>query len=605
MIDYALKPPILQNEINIEQINSTNDYLKCMNPDEKKIFIKSYKYPYLAGEILSRDYPFLLDKIINIDFYGQENNTIGGELSMIKNTSNVDEADEGGADDSMGEFRNQPEPPEEDIDGNNNNTFFNTTIDNNLNNEKDNLEIVDYLFNICFTNDLNPIQGGYLVKIIRSLLHSLYNPNKSSAFISYICFKKPNDIISNLWNKIQYFYYQEIIYDILMYCEEDNNQNNKLEIIKNNILAKLVALMKTQPEGIKDIFCDYISNCKNTESLVNEGFITKFCNTFSSCNNEIILENFCIVASQIIKLYKNDNFSNSKNIKTFEKNIFSNNFLNSSLGILNFGDSDILISKMNSVIKELNLENFKSTNTKISLMLFVYDFMSISRCTEFLENLKTINYFNFITNLFFSSSNDIIQTIYINQIQILLEDTNEKWLMEILFKNNFIEQALSINFTNTNSFGIKDNNLYIHLCELFNILTHNTYMLELIKKNNQFEKISNFYTNNFKNYVERMEKSICNFRSNSLYLPVEDSLRVDEISEKVEIKNMGEFNRFNNNIFKKNSFSSSVKKDIFFDGQPEGDIEKREDNFDDDNENKNIFQNFYNFDEESQKDDKK
>ena len=260
---------------------------------------------------------------------------------------------------------------------------------------------------------------------------------------------------------------------------------------------------------------------------------------------------------------------------------------------------------MNSVIKELNLENFKSTNTKISLMLFVYDFMSISRCTEFLENLKTINYFNFITNLFFSSSNDIIQTIYINQIQILLEDTNEKWLMEILFKNNFIEQALSINFTNTNSFGIKDNNLYIHLCELFNILTHNTYMLELIKKNNQFEKISNFYTNNFKNYVERMEKSICNFRSNSLYLPVEDSLRVDEISEKVEIKNMGEFNRFNNNIFKKNSFSSSVKKDIFFDGQPEGDIEKREDNFDDDNENKNIFQNFYNFDEESQKDDKK
>ena len=141
MIDYALKPPLSSQEINIEKINSTNDYLTTMNPDDKNIFTKSYKYPYLAGEILSHDYPFLLDKIINVDFFGQENNTIGGELSMIKNTSNVDEGDEGGPNDSMDEFRNQQEPQEEDMDNNNNNTFFNTTIDNNLNNDRDNLEI--------------------------------------------------------------------------------------------------------------------------------------------------------------------------------------------------------------------------------------------------------------------------------------------------------------------------------------------------------------------------------------------------------------------------------------------------------------------------------
>ena len=116
MIDYALKPPLSSQEINIEKINSTNDYLTTMNPDDKNIFTKSYKYPYLAGEILSHDYPFLLDKIINVDFFGQENNTIGGELSMIKNTSNVDEGDEGGPNDSMDEFRNQQEPQEEDME---------------------------------------------------------------------------------------------------------------------------------------------------------------------------------------------------------------------------------------------------------------------------------------------------------------------------------------------------------------------------------------------------------------------------------------------------------------------------------------------------------
>ena len=610
MIDYALKPPPSQEELNIEKINRTNDYLSSMTLDDQKIFAKSYKYPYLAGEILSHDYPFLMDKIINIDFYGQENNTIGGELSMIKNTSNVEEVDEGGPDDSMGEFRNQQEVQEEDIDNNNNNTFFNTTIDNNLNNDRDNLELIDYLFNISLNYDLNPIQGGYLVKINRALLHSLYSPNKSNVFINYLCYKKPNDIISNFWNKIQFFYFQEMIYDILMYCEEENNQNNKLDLIKNNILAKLVITMKTQPEGIKDILCDYASNCKGVESLVNENFISKLSSAFASSNNEKILENFCVVTSHIIKLYKNDNFSSSKNLKPFEKNNIYNNFLNNSLGILNLGDNDMLIGKINSVLKEMNLEYFKSTNSKITFISFIYDFMAITRSPEFLENLINIHYFSFIKNEFFSSKNDIMQSIYLNIIQLIIEDSNEKWLNELLFKNNFIEQALSINYNDLNSsnFGLKNNQLYIHLSEIFDTLIKNTFVNEFLKKNNLYEKINNTFNNVYKNYVERMEKTICNYKCNSLYLPAEDSLRVDEIAEKGDIKNIGEFNRFNNNIFKKNSFSSSVKKDIFFDGQPEGDIEKdiekREDNFYDDNENKNIIQDF-SFEEEAQKEENK
>ena len=609
MIDYALKPPASQQEINIEKINNTNDYLMTMNPDEQKIFEKSYKYPYLAGEILSHDYPFLLDKIINIDFFGQENNTIGGELSMIKNTSNVDEGDEGGPDDSMGEFRNQQEQPEEDLDNNNNNTFFNTTIDNNLNNDRDNLELIDYLFNISFNFDLNPIQGGYLVKINRALLHSLYNPNKSNVFINYICYKKPIDLISNFWNKIQFFYFQEIIYDILMYCEEENNQNNKLDIIKNNILTKLLAVMKTQTEGIKDILCDYISNCKGVDSLINENFLSKLCGAFSTSNNEKILENFCIATSHIIKLYKNDNFSSSKNLKPFEKNNINNinNFLNNSLGILNLGDTDMLIGKINLTIKEINLGTFKSTNSKILFITFIYDFMNITRCQEFLDNLISINYFFFIKNLFFTSKNDMIQSLYINIIQLLIEDTNEKWINELLFKNNFVEQALNITYPNSNhnNFGLKDNQLYVHLAEIFDILIKNAFINDFLKKINLFDKINNTFNNLYKNYIERMEKTICNFKCNSLYLPAEDSLRVDEIAEKGDIKNIGEFNRFNNNLYKKNSFSSSVKKEIFFDGQPEGDIEKREDNFDDDNENKNIIQEFPSFEEETQKEENK
>ena len=606
MIDYALKPPLLTEEINIEKMNSSSDYIKSLNSEEQSIYTKGYKYPYLACEILSHDYPFLVDRIINMDFFGQENNTIGGELSMIKNNSNVDEGDEGGPDDSMGEFRNPQENQEEDIiDTNNNNTFFNTTIDNNLNNEKDTLEFIDYLYNSSFNYDLNNIQGGYLVKINRAFLHSLYSPNKSNVYISYICFKKPNDILSNFWNKIQFFHYQEIIYDILMYCEEESNQNQnkQLDIIKNNILIKLITTMKTQSEGIKDIFCDYILNCKGTESLVNENFLSKLCSGFISSNNEKILENFCIVSGQILKMYKNDNFSSSKNLKGG----FVNNFLNSSLGILNFGDSDLLVGKMNSVVKEIKLENFKSTQNKIILLNFIYDFITLTRNNELLENLISINFFNFFQKLFFSSKNDIIQSIYINTIKLLIEDTNEKWINEIIIKNNFIEQALNINFAisdiNNTSFGLRENPLYVHLSEIFGILVRNVFINEILQKNNLFDKINNIYNTTYKIYVERMEQTICNFKCNSLYLPAEDSIKVDEIAEKGDIKGINDFNRFNNNFFKRNSFSSNVKKELFFDGQPEGVIEKKDDNFDDDNENKNIIQDFPNFEEDTQKED--
>jgi hypothetical protein len=267
----------------------------------------------------------------------------------------------------------------------------------------------------------------------------------------------------------------------------------------------------------------------------------------------------------------------------------------------------MFIGKINAAINDINLDYFKFINSKIIFISFIFDFMSITRCQELLDNLININYFRFLKNLFFSSQNDIIQSIYLNIIQLLIEDTNEKWLNEILFKNNFIEQSLNIKYnnSNTNNFGLKDNQLYIHLSEILDILIKNTFVNELLKKNNQFEKINNIFNNTYKTYTERMEKTICNFKCNSLYLPAEDSIRVDEIAEKSEIKNIGDFNRFNNIIFKKNSFSSSVKKELFFDGQPEGDIEKRDDNFDDDNENKNIIQDFPSFEEETQKEEGK
>ena len=44
--------------------------------------------------------------------------------------------------------------------------------------------------------------------------------------------------------------------------------------------------------------------------------------------------------------------------------------------------------------------------------------------------------------------------------------------------------------------------------EIFDILVHNTFVTEFLKKNNQFENINSIYNNNYKHFVERMEKTI-------------------------------------------------------------------------------------------------
>ena len=63
------------------------------------------------------------------------------------------------------------------------------------------LELIDYIFNITFNQELNGVQGGYFIKIIRSLMHSLYSPNKSIILMKHILFWKNGEILNNMIKK--------------------------------------------------------------------------------------------------------------------------------------------------------------------------------------------------------------------------------------------------------------------------------------------------------------------------------------------------------------------------------------------------------------------
>ena len=264
--------------------------------------------------------------------------------------------------------------------------------------EADNdLELIDYLFNICFTQELNGVQGGYLIKIIRSLMHSLYSPNKSIVFIKYICFRKGGEILNNMIKKIKYFYFQEIIYEILIYNDEENNFSiyGGLDKKKASIIMSLINYLKLGVEGVKEVFCEFILNYKNEELLINENTFNKFCSEFVF-NKDSIFDKFCIISSHILKEYKFENCM-LNNSKSFIFRVSSSKgVLNNSMITLNVADKDFIISKFNKIIKNIQLKVITSTSSKINLLNFIFDFMSLTRGNELLNNLKSINYFVFL-----------------------------------------------------------------------------------------------------------------------------------------------------------------------------------------------------------------
>ena len=519
-----------------------------------------YKYPYISSEILSHDFPFLLDKIItnnnNSNFLkiGTNTSCIFGDMSNNDLNFYMDEfIDENFTKKENNNIKEEKDEIFEDFQENGENMeLFESEID---------LELIDYIFNISFTQELNGVQGGYFVKIIRSLMHSLYSPNKSLILIKHILFWKNSEILNNILKNINKYYFREIIYEILIYNDEDNNinTNNNFDKKKISIIISLINSLKNDIEGIKDVICDYIINCKNEELLINENTLNKCFSDFVF-NNENILDKFCVISSHILKEYKFENLMiNNNNSKSFFFRNSSKCVLNNSITALNIADKDIIITKFNKVIKNFELNVIKSTLVKINFLNFIFDFMSLTRGNDLLNNLKTIKYFSFLKKFFFETKNDIVQSIIINEINLLLKDSqaitlNKNWFQELLINNNFINEIITIKNISYCKYGLCSNNLFVHICTILDILIKN--LSEFLLNNNLLEKVKKFFEKDCKSYLERMNKPIYEI-SNSFNLSQilnknfdnENELKVDEVDNIPSNTN-------NNNTNLKNSKSA-------------------------------------------------
>ena len=529
----------MNKKINIENINSNQNYL-VNKEDEKKIFLYSYKYPYLSSEILSHDYPFLLDKIINTN--NNNNNNNNNNIKFNTNTSCI----------------------LNDTSNNDLNFYVDEFIDDNFSKK----EIVkDEIFEDFPAGDNgdNPIE--------------IFESDGDLELIDYllnICFRKNGEILTNMIKKIKFFYFQEIIYDILTYNDEENNfaLYGGLDKKKTNIIIQLITNLKNGVEGIKEVFCEYIINYKNEELLINENTFNKFCSDFVF-NNEKIFDNFCVVSSHILKEYKFENCM-LNNSRSFIFRVSSaKGVLNNSIITLNVADKDVIISKFNKIIKNIQLNILSSTSSKINLLSFIFDFMSLTRGTELLNNLKSINFFLFFKKAFFTSKNDIIQSIMINTINLLLKDgsttfnANYKWFYELLIGNGFISDSLNIKNKAHSNYGLCSESLFIHISTIFDILIKN--LTEFLSNYNLLKKVENFYNKELKNYIERMNKPIYEI-NNSLNLSQflnknfdENELKVDEITDvqsmSTNVKAIKSvFDLTESSFIKKHSINLSIKE---------------------------------------------
>lgn len=532
-----MKPSNLEKTLNIEMINSSKNYFENKN-DENKTFLLSYKYPYLSSEILSHDYPFLIDKLMNIINTNNNNIKFNTNTSCIFNDMSNNDLNfyvEEFMDDNFSKKEAMKDIKDEIFED-----FGAGTDPDNLEifeNDGD-LELIDYLFNICFSQDLNGVQGGYFIKIVRSFMHSLYSPSKSVCFLKYVLFRKNGEILNNMIKKISNYYFQEIIYDILIYNDEDNNFSifGGLDKKKSSIIISLINYLKLGVEGVKEIFCEFIMNYKNEELLINENNFSKFCSEFAF-DDEYIFDKFCVISSHILQEYKFENVVNSSKNLIFRISS-AKGVLNNSIITLNVADKDAVISKFNKIINNIQLNIIKSTEVKIDLLTFIFDFMTLTRGNDLLNNLKSINYFLFLKELFFNSKNDIVQSIIIDKINLLLKDgqSNNKWFTELLINNGFVNECMNIKYKSHSEFGIAEEKLFVHVATICNILIKN--LAEFLESCNFLKKIENFYNKECKNYIDRMNKLIYEV-NNSLNLSQlfnknienENELKVDEVSE--------------------------------------------------------------------------
>ena len=379
--------------------------------------------------------------------------------------------------------------------------------------------------------------------------------------------------------KIKYFYFQEIIYDILVYNDEENNFSNcgKLEKKKINIILQLITYLKMGVEGIKEVFCEYIINYKNEELLINETSFNKFCSEFVF-NNEEIFSRFCIISSHILKEYKFENCM-LNNSKSFIFRVSSSKgVLNNSLITLNVADKDVIISKFNKVIKNIQLNILSSTSVKINLLTFIFDFMSLTRGNDLLNNLKSIKFFIFFKETFFASKNDIIQSIIINILNLFIQEGQNsnsiynKWFHELLINNGLINDSLNIKNESYSNYGLCSETLYIHIGVILDLLLKN--LSDFLASNNMLKKIEKFYEKEFKNYIEKMNKPIFEV-NNSLNLSQflnknmdnENELKVDELPDNPTVSTSSKairsvFDLTETSFIKKNSMHLLQIKEI-------------------------------------------
>ena len=550
-----------------------------MTLQEKTSYNRNYKYPYIASEILSHEFPFLTDKIFPVSPNQNPNTTypdnILCETSITNNSVNdemamnnmiVDDVIEDSGQKVVSKSNLQFNPPE--IEYNTDKELsLNASLDrkytmtsSTIKYDEGSLELIDYMFSCVMNNEkMNEVQGGYLVKIVQSFIHltNNNNNNRGNLFMKYLCFKK-KEILITMMNNIHLDYYRNIILEILLYDNTNEDDNSLFEGMKNNLLSYLISLFGVENNISKGIFfyreiCDllseYIEGSKNCiDYFMNDNLLCSYSTLFTSGKNLSYesLEYLFIFLSNLIKEYKIEYDKSSKFLTSLSKSHMKttdNKQVDKTI-LLNLDMDNVLCTKLTNSIVGIKKYFYYKKNIPKSFLIhfleYINDLVQLTRNSTLLDNLSKEDFFATLTEYFFSFQNDIFQNISISIMKLFLDENLDNWLYHFFISSNFITKSTSDHRTNKY--------LFIHICRVYELLitTGKTFLV----KNNLYDKVNEEFKAYYSNYCDKMNKPLANFKNTFLYM---SSIKNES---DFEINNVDEVDIVDNSKMKKKASKS-------------------------------------------------
>ena len=504
--------PFFTNEVMIKLIDYS---LKMPTEDDPK---KGHKFPFNATEIICSHNSAITDKFFENE---KKDEKMDIEKEEIKNEE---------------EKKEENKKEEEKILNDDKMEIDEKSINNNEKNEENKINLLDYFFEFLQSESTveNYVLIGYFNKILNHFLQ-----NRTHQILTYIYSENGTKIIDGLIKHLNRKLIGECIKSLLTFNDDEIKDIDEINKKKTEFIEKILQDLNETKDNDKFYYiCDALTNCFSKKDfffmfMSNKNLaVLLFSILYKNLNNEMrlrilfnlmikinekILTSFdklvtpnLVAQNQIFALTNLNNDDDEKQISEdtlkVALDIIFQSFIESEFIFfqdLNYFYPNFIfettyqdMQKILGYKKYLQIEYFR---TIIDILVNSYSKkILVDKIEEIIKILGKVNIFYMLHFIFFEFEfNNLYQTIYLQLMEIILNENTPENLINIVFKENQNKdyiQALINNTLNKIKFkyysGREANSCYLASFiklsyDIYN--SKNIYVKKIIENENDFK----------------------------------------------------------------------------------------------------------------------